>query len=125
MKIPKTFMPNNTEKKLESLLEKRPKKNLEELEYSNPKIGQDVYVGTELFLGHGRDDFQGGLCEIIKIEERMSGGKKTYFIAVKERGPNHLYNWDCLQENQKKWEKEYGKGRGYSDPDYRPEFNDW
>lgn len=123
MKIPKTFVPDNPAKKLESLLEKEPEKRAS-LESSKPVIGQDVYVGTKLFLGHGRDDFQGGLCKIIKIEEGLSGGEKTYFVGVEERH-GCLYNWEHLQENQAKWKKEYGNKRGYPDPDYRPEFNDW
>ncbi|MBM3200773.1 hypothetical protein FJZ53_07585 [Candidatus Woesearchaeota archaeon] len=99
------------------------KTSLEE-KLSLPKIGKDVYIPTSLYLGHGRDDFQGGLCKIVSIEEGISAGKKTYFVEVAER-PGHMYNWDYLQENQGKWKKEYGNKRGYPDPDYRTEFNDW
>jgi len=99
------------------------KKNLES-KLNLPQIGKDVYIPTSLYMGHGRDDFQGGLCKVIKIEEGISAGKKAYFIEVAER-PGHMYNWEFLQEDQKELKKEYGKRRGCPDPDYRPEFNDW
>jgi hypothetical protein len=88
-----------------------------------PKVGDDIYLGTELYLGHGRDDFDGGLCRIVKITSGISAGKKTPFVEVKER-PNHEYNLEYLLENQEEWKKEYGRRRGKACPDYSPEFNE-
>ena len=89
-----------------------------------PKIGQDVYIPTALYLGHGVDDFRGGLCRIRKIEFGKSAGKECICIEVEEN-LGTFYNWKLLQEKQKKLAKEYGKRRGYQDPDYRPEMNIW
>jgi len=80
-----------------------------------PKVGDDVYVRTSLYIGHGLDDFQGGLCEIIslKIEDRGIS------YSVKERpGTTYFaYSVDEFWEEQAEMKKTYGKSRGYPDPD--------
>jgi len=106
-----------------------------------PKKGDDIYIGSELYLGHGVDDFSGGLCKIIEIgkskmymgneglEHKFEASKENtklseIFVEVKER-PGHYYNLEHLLENQEKWKKDYGKRRGKPDPDYSPMFNRW
>ena len=88
-----------------------------------PKIGEDVYVPTSLYLGHGVDDFQGGLCEIVNIEPEISAGKTCLFLEVKER-PGHSYNWEVLMQEQDQLKNGFGEQRGYQDPDYDPRFNE-
>ncbi|MDP2908002.1 MAG: hypothetical protein Q8O03_08775 [Nanoarchaeota archaeon] len=121
MKIPKLFV-KETEVSLEKLLEEKPTNKMHKKE--KPRIGQEIYIPTSLYLGHGRDDFIGGLCTIVNVKEGMSAGEYMPFVEVAER-PGQGYNWEYLQENQGKWKKEYGKKRGKPDPDYRAEFNDW
>lgn len=87
-----------------------------------PKVGQDIYVGTSLYIGHGVDDFTGGLCKVKKIEAGISAGEPTIYVTVKER-PETDYNWIILFEEQDKLKKRFGENRGYKDPDYSPEFN--
>ncbi|MBU4501352.1 MAG: hypothetical protein KKA79_02075 [Nanoarchaeota archaeon] len=93
-------------------------KKTKNLESKLPKIGNDIYVPTSLHLYRGKDDFLGGLCKIVKIEEDY-----LTMVGVEER-PGVMYNWEYLKENQKEWKKEYRKRRGTPDPDYRPEFNE-
>ena len=88
-----------------------------------PKIGQEIYIDTELYLSHGRDDFDGGLCTIIAIK----GGKNKKlvpFVEVKER-PGRLYNWKYLEPRQKELKKMFGKRRGCANPDMDPKFNEF
>ncbi|MCK9543452.1 MAG: hypothetical protein M0R03_15635 [Novosphingobium sp.] len=33
-----------------------------------PKVGDEIYVGSSYYIDHGEDDFDGGLCKIIKVE---------------------------------------------------------
>jgi len=89
-----------------------------------PKVGDDIYVGSSFYLGHGVDDFRGGLCKVFKVKEGISGSKPTHYVSVKER-PGHSYNWEFLAERQDKLKEEHGEARGYSDPDYDPQFNRW
>ena len=88
-----------------------------------PLAGRDVYIPTALHLSHGVDDFEGGLCRIVRVSEGISAGKKVLFIEVAER-PDHSYNWECLRDEQEKLKKEYGRSRGRKAPDYSPELNE-
>lgn len=87
-----------------------------------PKVGDDIYVGSALHLGHGIDDFQGGLCKVSDVKKGISAGKLTHFVTVEER-PDTGYNWQYLAEEQDKLKKRHGDRRGYKDPDYDPQFN--
>ena len=89
-----------------------------------PKVGDEVYVGTALYMSHGADDFQGGLCKITEVGVGISAGKPEWFVSVEER-PGHGYNYSILLESQEKWKAEFGTNRGYPDPDNSPESNRW
>jgi len=82
-----------------------------------PKVGDDIYVGSSYYIDHGEDDFEGGLCKVTQVSLGTSAGKKVPFICIKER-PGHSYNWEYLKEHQAEWKKEFGKRRGYEDPDF-------
>jgi hypothetical protein len=89
----------------------------------DPKVGEDIYVGTSLYLSRGRDDFQGGLCEVSRVYKSMSGGEMVTWVEVKEKGGSGL-NWEqFLKGEQAKLEKEFGDKRGYPDPDDHPSAN--
>lgn len=85
--------------------------------------GDVVYVDTELYISHGRDDFRGGLAEVIEVKPDISGGKPTPFIRVAQE-PDTLHNWKYLAPLQKKLRAEFGKKWAHPDPDYRAEFNE-
>ncbi|MDD5192116.1 MAG: hypothetical protein PHH54_01185 [Candidatus Nanoarchaeia archaeon] len=89
----------------------------------SPEIGQNIYVGSSLYLGHAVDDFHGGLCKILRVEDGISAGEKTLFIEVAER-LGFGYNWDILSKEQGRLKKQFGNQRGYKCPDYDPRFNE-
>lgn len=95
-------------------------------EIPEPVVGEDVYVPTSLYLSHGVDDFQGGVCRITKIIEQdiPENPINSLFISVAER-PGHQYNWFILYEQQAELRERHGDKRGYPDPDYSPESNEW
>jgi hypothetical protein len=86
--------------------------------------GDVIYIGTELYLGHGRDDFRGGLAEVTEVRQEKSKGQPTPFIRVAQE-PDTLHNWKILALEQKKLRAEFGKSWAHPDPDNRAEFNDW
>jgi len=96
------------------------KKNLEQTRDGKFKIGSDIYIPTSLYLSRGRDDFDGGLCKIIKIEEFAHGT----FISVKEN-PGSRHNYDYLLKQQEKLKEEHGNLRGKRNPDYSLDSNCW
>src|SRR5262245_31425788 len=85
--------------------------------------GDVIYVETELYLSHGRDDFRGGLAEVIRVRQERSGGKPTPFICVAQQ-PGTWHNWRYLAAEQKKLLGEFGSMWAHPDPDDRPEFNE-
>lgn len=86
--------------------------------------GDVIYVDTSLHLSHGRDDFRGGLAEVIECKTDMSGGKPTPFVRVAQE-PGTWHNWRILAADQKKLRAEFGTSWAHPDPDHRPEFNEW
>jgi hypothetical protein len=88
---------------------------------AKPVVGQDVYIASSLHLTHGEDDFAGGLCRVVRIDEETSPG--LIYVEVEE-DPGTLHNWAYLLEHQDQWRGRYGARRGHPDPDYRPEFNE-
>jgi len=86
-------------------------------------IGDVVYVETELYLSHGRDDFRGGLAEVIEVTNAISKGKPTPFILIAQE-PDTRHNWRLLAAAQKTLRAEFGKRWAGPDPDQRPEFNE-
>ena len=101
-------------------IEKRDKKHKNKLHEGAqpPKVGDDIYVPTRMYIDHGEDDVMGGLAEVIEVKLGMSAGNpKTPFVTTKEH-PNSSYNWNSLFEEQPRLKKEFGKKRAYPDPDY-------
>src|SRR5258707_2155632 len=85
--------------------------------------GDVVYIDTELYISHGRDDFRGGLAEVIEVRPDISKGKPTPFIRAAQE-PDTLHNWKILAADQKKLRTEFGKNWAHPDPDNRAEFNE-
>lgn len=86
--------------------------------------GDVIYIGTELYLGHGRDDFRGGLAEVMDVRQEKSKGQLTPFVRVVQQADT-LHNWNLLASEQKEHRRQHGKSWAHPDPDHRPEFNDW
>ena len=86
-----------------------------------PEVGRDVYIPTEVYLWHGRDDFAGGLCRIARVTTLFD--RPQLFVEVEER-PGTFYSWDDLLRQQDELRARFGSRRGHPDPDWRPEFND-
>jgi len=86
--------------------------------------GDVIYIGTELYLGHGRDDFRGGLAEVSEVRQDVSKGQPTPFVRVVQQ-PDTLHNWKLLASEQKELRQRHGKSWAHPDPDNRAEFNDW
>jgi hypothetical protein len=89
-----------------------------------PKVGDEIYVDTSLYLSHGADDFIGGKATVIEVKDGKSAGKVVPFVVVKEK-PYAQLNWEFLREKQAKLAEEFGERRAHADPDLRPEFNRW
>jgi hypothetical protein len=86
--------------------------------------GDVIYIGTELYLGHGRDDFRGGLAEVSEVRQDVSKGQPTPFVRVLQQ-MNTLHNWKMLASEQRELRQQHRKDWAHPDPDHRPEFNDW
>ncbi|HOG38261.1 MAG TPA: hypothetical protein PLD95_02200 [bacterium] len=92
-----------------------------------PQPGDKIYVPTSLYLGHGMDDFVGGLATVSKVEtcdDLPEDHYNHYMIEIEER-PGTSYNLRYLLEYQNEWEEKYGDAIAHPDPDDRPEFNTW
>ena len=86
--------------------------------------GDVIYIGTELYLGHGRGDFRGGLAEVREVRQDISKGQPTPFVRVVQQ-MDTIHNWKLLASEQKEHRRQHGKSWAHPDPDDRPEFNDW
>jgi hypothetical protein len=87
----------------------------------DPEVGQEIYVPSELYLSHGRDDFAGGRCRIVRVTTLFD--RPQLYVEVEEH-PGTLYAWDDLARRQDELRGQHGDRRGHPDPDWRPEFND-
>src|SRR5690242_15651935 len=53
--------------------------------------GDVIYIDSELYLGHGRDDFRGGLAEVSEVRQDISKGQPTPFVRVVQQ-PDTIHN---------------------------------
>ena len=92
-----------------------------------PKIGSKIYVPTSLYLGHGMDDFAGGLAtvESIEMSDSLPPDHSNYYMVTIEERPGTSYNLRYLLDHQSEWKETYGDKMSHPDPDDRPEFNRW
>jgi hypothetical protein len=92
-----------------------------------PKLrpGDVIYLDTELYISHGRDDFRGGLAEVVEVKPDKIQGRPVQFLRAAQE-PDTWHNWETfLAPMQKKLRAEFGKKWAHPDPDWRPEFNEW
>ena len=83
-----------------------------------PKIGDIIYLDTQLHLSHGIDDLRGGRARVISVNKEHG----SYWITT-EVDPSSSYKWSYLNEEQDRLKKEFGLKWAHSDPDYRSELN--
>lgn len=95
--------------------------------WREPVPGEDICVSSSWYLSHGRDDFDGGLCQIGKVvksdklpEDHING----LMVTIVER-PGWQYNWYNLIKNEKQNLERYGSQRGRPNPDMDPSANEW
>lgn len=106
---------------------KKKSKKTKPATFKLPKIGEKIYVPTSLYLSRGRDDFQGGLCTISRIEcsKTLPQDHNNYcFVGVEEGDRATSHNYKHLLELQSELKKKFGKRRGYKDPDMSASSND-
>lgn len=83
-----------------------------------PEIGQDIYIGTSLYIDHGEDDVQGGLAKITAIEYNPACSQPTNRVMVKvSEVSGHSYNYLLAMHEQDERRERYGDRRAYPDPD--------
>lgn len=83
-----------------------------------PKVGDEVYVPTKIYIDRGQDDVDGGIATVVEVKPGISGGKPTSYVTVKEH-PGCGYNWEFLALEQEKHAKEFGQERAKRNPDVR------
>ena len=93
----------------------------DECELPELRPGDVIYVGSSFYLSHGRDDFQGGLAEVVAYSTDFARSGAP-FVRVAER-PGTWYGWLGLAPKQKEWRARFGKNWSHPDPDDRPQFN--
>jgi hypothetical protein len=80
-----------------------------------PKVGDQIYVPTALYIDHGWDDMHGGLATVSWVGEQWG----STCVRVQEF-PGTTYTWDYLYEDQEELEKEFGTSRAHPCPDTAP-----
>jgi len=88
------------------------------------RAGDVIYVESSIYLSHGRDDFRGGLAEVVAYTTDLAGSTTAPFVRVAQN-PHTWYGWLGLAPKQKKLRAQFGQNWSYPDPDDRPEFNEW
>lgn len=87
---------------------------------NKPKIGDKIYIPTQLHISRGEDDIAGGLAEIDRIEISKHLPENHYngiMVGFKGFNKAHSWNYNYLLENQDEWSKEYGNQIAKPDPD--------
>jgi hypothetical protein len=88
------------------------------------RSGDVIYVDSSIYLSHGRDDFRGGLAEVVSLRDGLSAGSHVPFVCLAQH-PGTWHNWHRLAAEQKELRALFGKNWSHPDPDDRPEFNEW
>lgn len=85
-----------------------------------PKIGDEIYIGSSYSIDHEWDDVKGGLTKIVDIKLNLTPSCLDYnriFVVVE--GINTSYNYQYLMEHQEEWKKTYKNNKAkYSYPEY-------
>lgn len=84
-----------------------------------PAIGDEIYIGTSLYIDHGEDDVMGGLATINGMEYNpgCKNDVNRVMVTVAEV-PGRAYNYLIAKREEDKRRAQYGERRAYPDPDY-------
>lgn len=88
-----------------------------------PKVGDEIYVPTTLYISRGRDDVRGGLATVERVEMRPDWGEHNMLWVYVSEVPGRGYNWEVLRRDQGKLRAEFKNSRAHADPDMDPRFN--
>jgi hypothetical protein len=92
---------------------------------AKPKAGDKIYVEGTIYVHHGADDFQGGICTVKEVRSQIVNGEEVVSSVEVEEDPGTWYTWPgYLEPRQEEWKKIYGEQKAGPKPDLRPEFND-
>lgn len=91
-------------------------------EQNFPKVGDEVYVPTRLFLSRGREDTWGGVAKITKAIEQSDVNGGDLLLRFEELPGVGLY-WKAIMDQQKKLMEQFGDQRARSCPDMHPSAN--
>lgn len=91
-----------------------------------PKVGQEIWIPSALYLGHGEDDVMGGkttITGVVRNDALPFEHFNSIFVKVKAIGQSTSYNYRSLLERQDELKEKFGDNIAYPDPDDREEFN--
>jgi hypothetical protein len=91
-----------------------------------PEIGDEIYIPSAYYLGHGADDVQGGkttITEVFRNDALPHDHINSIFVTVEAINPATKYNYKALLEKQDDLKIQFGNQDAKPDPDYRREFN--
>src|SRR5215472_12787710 len=71
------------------------------------RSGDVIYVDSSIYLSHGRDDFRGGLAEVVSLRADLSAGRHVPFVCVAQ-DPGTWHNWQRLAAEQKELRAQFG-----------------
>jgi hypothetical protein len=92
---------------------------------AKPKVGDKIYIECTIYLTHGADDFQGGICTVKAAQSQVSGNDQDVSSVEVEEDPGTWYTWTgYLEPRQEEWKTLYGERKGGPKSDLRREFND-
>lgn len=95
-------------------------------DFTLPKQGDKMYVGSSFYVYRGSEDFAGGIATVDRIilsDHLPEDHCNFIMVAFKER-PGYQYNYRLLLDEQDKLKERFGDQVAHPDPDDRPEFND-
>lgn len=82
-----------------------------------PKVGDIIYIGTQMYIDHGEDDIAGGRARVEAVKEVMHGTRKKYGVQLKGFA-GHTWYWDHLSGKQEEYAERYDNDWAKPDPDY-------
>lgn len=91
-----------------------------------PEPGDEVYVGSSFYIGHGEDDFLGGIATIerVVLTKECPNSSNRIFVVLKEN-PGSQHNWTMMEREQKRLKTAYGSQRARPDPDFHDYGERW
>jgi hypothetical protein len=92
---------------------------------AKPKVGDKIYVEGTIYVTHGADDFQGGVCTVKAVQSHVENSEEVVSSVEIEEDPGTWYTWaGVLESRQEALKERYGEQKAGPKPDYRAEFND-